>query len=584
MVALKSFCQVRLRLPLCTGEISHLICATKQAKARVLFIALASLVFAQAIALYAQTTTSGQHGHSTIGREVSVPVHLQDGQEFSLPLDKLLAHGLLLFNANWTDQEGGGRPLSKGTGSPLSDPSQPLTGHRAFNRVSGPDANSCFGCHNSPYGMSGGSGDFVTNVFVLGQRFDFITFDAADTLPTLGAVDETGQTTTLQKVANLRATTGMFGSGYLEMLTRQMTAALQRIRDTIRHGETRELVAKGVHFGKLTLTRTGLWDTSQVKGLGRLSLLATDSHHPPSLVIRPWHQSSHVASLREFTNTAFNQHHGIQSTERFGLRTDPDGDGYTNELTRADVTAVTVFQAARPVPGRVIPRDPEVERAVLLGEQTFETIGCASCHIPRLPLVKQGWIYTEPSPFNPPGNLRSGETRDFTVDLSNDALPTPRLFPDASGTVWVEAYTDFKLHNMCEPGDVADPLDMNQSPWSKQFRAGNCRFLTKRLWGVANQPPFFHHGRFTTLRRSVLAHAGEAQASRQAFQALPAETRDAIIEFLKTLQVLPPGTKNRTVDEHYQTRTWPPPPVATEGQFRSPHTAQAITQPKRKKP
>jgi hypothetical protein len=53
---------------------------------------------------------------SSIGREVSVPVHLQDGQEFSIPLDKLLAHGQLLFNANWTEQEGGGRPLTKGTG------------------------------------------------------------------------------------------------------------------------------------------------------------------------------------------------------------------------------------------------------------------------------------------------------------------------------------------------------------------------------------------------------------------------------------------------------------------------------------
>jgi len=160
---------------------------------------------------------------SSIGREVAVPVHLQDGQEFSLPLDKLLAHGLLLFNANWTEQEGGGRPLTKGTGRPVADPSRPLTGRRAFNRVSGPDANSCFGCHNAPHGLSGGGGDFVTNVFVLGQRFDFVTFDPADTLPTLGTIDETGQAATLHDAANFRATTGLFGSGYLEMLARQIT-------------------------------------------------------------------------------------------------------------------------------------------------------------------------------------------------------------------------------------------------------------------------------------------------------------------------------------------------------------------------
>ena len=53
----------------------------------------------------------------------------------------------------------------------------------------------------------------------------------------------------------LRSTTGMFGAGYLEMLARQMTEELQRTRDSIRHGETKDLVAKGVHFGKLTLTK-----------------------------------------------------------------------------------------------------------------------------------------------------------------------------------------------------------------------------------------------------------------------------------------------------------------------------------------
>jgi cytochrome c peroxidase len=505
----------------------------------------------------------------SIGREIAVARHLADGQELTTPLTELLVHGKLLFEANWTDQEGGRRPLTKGTGRPLSDPSRPLTGVRAFNRISAPDANSCAGCHNAPYRISGGGGDVVTNVFVLAQRFDFVTFDRADTLPTRGAVDEAGKPVSLLEAANQRATTAMFGAGYLEMLARQVTEDLQRIRGTIRLGETKELVSKGVHFGTLTLNRSGLWDTSKVEGLGRLSLLSTDSHNPPTLIIRPWHQASNVVSLREFSNTAFNQHHGIQSTERFGLDTDPDGDGFTNELTRADVTAVSVWQATLQVPGRVIPRDPAIERAVLAGEQTFERIGCAACHIPRLPLDKQGWVFSEPNPFNPAGNLRTGETRELKVDLSNPALPAPRLTPDASGVVWVDAYTDFKLHDICEPG-TAEPLDQNQSQWSSKLMDGNCRFLTKRLWGAANEPPFFHHGLFTTLRQSVLAHSGEARESRRAFEELPASERDAVIEFLKTLQVLPPGTKDRIVDETYHARTWPPLPSST-----TLHTASA---------
>jgi hypothetical protein len=492
-----------------------------------------------------------------LGREISVPTHLKDGEEFSTPLSSLLQHGGLIFNANWTEEEGGGRPLTKGTGRPLADLSLPLTGARAFNRISGPDANSCAGCHNAPYGISGGGGDFVTNVFLLGQRFDFITFDPKDTLPTRGTVDETGQPATLQTAADLRATTGMFGAGYLEMLARQITEELQAIQHTIKPGETKELVAKGIHFGKLALTQNGLWDTSKVEGLVRLSQLPGVSTTPPTLVIRPWHQASNVVSIREFTNNAYNQHHGIQSTERFGLDTDPDGDGFKNELTRADVTAVSVWQATLQVPGRVIPRDPEIERAVLIGERAFEQAGCASCHIPRLPLDKQGWIYSEPNPFNPPGNLRKGETKDLKVDISFDILPAPRLKTDSSGTVWVEAYTDFKVHNICEPGEE-EHLNMNASQWSANLAGGNCRFLTKRLWGGANQSAHWHDGRFTTMRASVLAHSGEAKASREAFQALPSDERDALIEFLKTLQVLPPGTKDRIVDDSFHARTWPP--------------------------
>jgi hypothetical protein len=39
---------------------------------------------------------------------------------------------------------------------------------RTVNQVSGPDADACAGCRNVP---SPGGGDFVANVFKLGQRF-----------------------------------------------------------------------------------------------------------------------------------------------------------------------------------------------------------------------------------------------------------------------------------------------------------------------------------------------------------------------------------------------------------------------------
>src|SRR5437867_7013482 len=190
---------------------------------------LSAALIASAPSVFAQTP---------IGREVAIQRHLQDGEEYQVSLPQLVEHGKKLFTAVWTDQEGGGRPLTKGTGAPLKDPTQPLIFPRNFNRLSAPDANSCAGCHAQPFGIPGGGGDIVANVFVLAQRFDFATFDRIDITPTKGSLDEAGRPVTEQTVANSRATIGMFGSGYIEMLARQITRDLQAIRDATAPGES----------------------------------------------------------------------------------------------------------------------------------------------------------------------------------------------------------------------------------------------------------------------------------------------------------------------------------------------------------
>ena len=491
------------------------------------------------------------------GQEVSVPRHLTDGEEHTLPMLRLIDHGGLLFDAMWTDQEGGGRPLTTGAGNPLADPSSPLTFPRNFNRISAPDANSCFGCHNLP--RSGGGGDIVANVFVLGQRFDDLTFDPSDTLPLRGSHDERGQFNTLDQAANSRNTLGMFGSGYIEMLARQMTAELQAIRDGLAPGQSAALTTKGVSFGTLRRGADGSWNTADVEGLAAPSTASSGADSPPNLIIRPFHQAGAVISLRQFTNNAYNHHHGIQTTERFGDGTDPDGDGHVDEMSRADVTAASIWQATLEVPGRVIPRHRELERAVLNGEQLFAEVGCDSCHKQQLPLDNYGWFYSEPNPYNPPGNVRVGEMEPVVVDLNSPSLPQPRLRAD-NGVTWVPAFTDLKLHDITSGPD--DPnrevLNMHHPAGSDAFFAGNSHFLTKKLWGAANEPPYFHHGKFTTLREAIGAHAGEAQAQADRFRALSDYDQGSIIEFLKTLQLLPEGTTALVVDENGDRRNWPP--------------------------
>jgi hypothetical protein len=495
-----------------------------------------------------------------IGREVAVPRNLQDGEEFSLPLGEIMAHGGLLFDAVWTTQEGGGRPGLTGTGNPISDPDSPLTFPRNMNRVSAPDAGSCGACHNLP--RSGGGGDFVTNVFVLGQRFDFATFNALDDDEldhmTRGAFDENGNPVTLDTIANSRSTLGMFGSGYIEMLARQMTADLQATRDGLAPGESAQLISKGVSFGTLARNADGAWDTSGVDGLVPPSLASDGPDSPPNLIIRPFHQASAVISLRQFTNNAFNHHHGMQSMERFG-EGDHDGDGFDNNLTVADITAVAAWQAQLSVPGRVIPRHPDIEAAVSNGEQVFLDIGCGTCHTPALPLTGGGWNYVEPNPYNPDGNLQPGDAPDWVMDLNDPRLDQPRLSVDPqTDAVWVPAFTDMKVHDITSGPD--DPncevLNMHFPAGSEAFNGGNCEFLTKRLWGAANEPPFFHHGLYSTMREAIEAHRGDAMDSYMAWAALDDYDKDSVIEFLKTLQVLPEGTTALVVDENGNPRSW----------------------------
>jgi hypothetical protein len=231
--------------------------------------------------------------------------------------------------------------------------------------------------------VTGGAGDLSTNVFVLGQRFDFVTFDAADYPQTRGARDEGHKLVTLQSVANSRATPELFGIGYYEMVARQITTELQSLRYRLEPGKSVKLISKGISFGVLSRNPDGTWDTTAVQGLPQPSVMSEGASYAPSLAILPFHQNGQTVSLRVFTVDAFNQHHGMQATERFGIDTDPDGDGIKNELTRADITAITIFQATLPVPTQQLPHDARLKEAVRKGEGLFKQIGAHLATFPR---------------------------------------------------------------------------------------------------------------------------------------------------------------------------------------------------------
>ena len=430
-------------------------------------------------------------------------------------LDELTTAGQLLFEARFNLLDGQGRPESTGTGAPRA-PGQP-----AFIRTSGPDSNACAGCHFQPF--PGGSGEFVANVFVLAQALDPVTESVN------GAF------------SNERNTVGMFGSGAIEMLAREMSTDLIAIREQAREAakennqpQTLALQSKGVSFGSITVLPDGRVDPSAIEGVDW------------DLIIKPFHQKGAVVSLREFSNNAMNHHHGMQSTERFGLGVDADNDGVINELTVGDITAVTIFQAALPAPHQRRSQQSRITQAVRRGEAAFSEIGCGRCHLPQMVLNDSRFI--EPNPFNPPGNLRPQDTSNyFEFDLVKSSR-SPLVRQIANGKVAVRAFTDLKRHDLNDVdfdhfdneqvaqgslAGFASPSSFTTPPTPRPTGA----FLTRKLWDVGNSDPYGHRGDLTTLTEAIYFHGGEARPERDAYFAL-AESRQAeVIEFLKSLVV-----------------------------------------------
>ncbi|MCA8961871.1 MAG: hypothetical protein KDC38_15205 [Planctomycetes bacterium] len=124
----------------------------------------------------------------------------------------------------------------------------------------------------------------------------------------------------------------------------------------------------------------------------------------------------------------------------------------------------------------------------IAGEQLFDSIGCALCHVPSI----------------------------------------------ASSVGTLEAYTDLLLHDMGAAN--ADGLSMGVPQFSTITPpTTENEFRTQPLWGVSMHAPYLHDGGADTLFDAINRHGGEAEGSRQAYLALPAADQEAIIKFLEAL-------------------------------------------------
>jgi len=436
---------------------------------------------------------------------------LLDGKLSRENLDILIAQGKRLFNASFTGADGVGRPMATQAIIPTK---RKRPSRDTFSRTAGLDASACSSCHNQP--SIGGAGDFVANVFV-SEGFQLADFDTTD-----------------PQFSNERNTNHLFGAGLVELLAREMSQQLAKLRndalaDARQSGNTIsvELVSKGVHFGRLSVHPDGVVDTKDVNGID------TD------LIIKPFSQKGVMTSLRQFTVNALNHHHGMQADERFGARwtgtNDFDEDDIGNEITHADVSVMVLWQASLQPPTVVTDALPSLwQQAAARGSKLFDALECNACHRRHLPL--DSLEFADPGPLDAAGTLRRNELGTTNDAVYNLALMdwASSLDKDAEGRWLVPLFGDLKRHVIAD--NQVDHL--GNELLSQRFVERNV-FITAELWGIASTAPYGHRGDLPTLADVIEAHGGDARSSRDRYMKLDDDARSDIDAFLKTLVIEP---------------------------------------------
>jgi mono/diheme cytochrome c family protein len=431
-----------------------------------------------------------------------------DSSSFIIGRDpfRAIRRGRQLFQRKFQKVQGVGPIVGDGMGDVGSD-----------LRIGAGLADSCASCHGRPRGSAGFGGDVATR-------------------------------------PDSRDSSHLFGLGLKEMLADEITHDLRDIRtqaimeaQTTGKQVTKELVSKSIHYGFIIANPDGSVDTTKVEGVNA------------DLRIRPFFGEGKTISIREFIDGALQAEMGLQAvdpdlanaannhqtiTTPSGMvldgqadqieapptsdpNADLDNDGVVNEVPESIVDYLEFYLLNYFKPG-TLKQTQTVER----GRKVFESIGCASCHIPDLMINhdrRVGDVNTEYDSVNGVFNrlFATAKTLNDTVD---DGSGYPPLKPPIGGSFLVkDIYTDFKRHDL---GPNFYERNYNGSTQEK--------FLTRPLWGVGSSAPYGHDGRSINLTEVILRHDGEAKAAKDQFKSLSRNQRSAMLEFLESLVLFPP--------------------------------------------
>lgn len=160
-----------------------------------------------------------------------------------------------------------------------------------------------------------------------------------------------------------------------------------------------------------------------------------------------------------------------------------------------DVVAFANFMRSTKAPSR-----GPITPAVQTGQQLFNQIGCAVCHVPTIVTA-------------PPGTAING-----------GAL----IVPEALGNKVIHPYSDFLIHDI----GTGDGIPFLPTP---EYASTANQIRTAPLWALRTRNRLMHDGLSFTLQEAILRHGGQATGVRNNYDALTNTQKNRILAFLNSL-------------------------------------------------
>lgn len=177
----------------------------------------------------------------------------------------------------------------------------------------------------------------------------------------------------------------------------------------------------------------------------------------------------------------------------------PEAKASGLDMSQEQADQLIAFVAALPAPRQVIPADAETAKAAERGLASFNSLGCADCHVQDV-----------------------GPAKGIYADLL--------LHDMGPGLADAVSAVSAKQHLLRREGEIDTYINAGSA-----LKVLQQEWRTPPLWGARDSGPYLHDGRAKTLKEAILAHAGESILSIEKFAALPVNEQDDLVAFLNTL-------------------------------------------------